>query len=110
MNSKFDKYLKALRQENVSEEEKENLLAELHRSYAWLSQEEQKAAASFLYDVKNGKQLEPNITFMDYITEYLHNKETKEFKKVVAIFGLDENMLKNILDLHPQNLKELQAF
>jgi type I restriction enzyme R subunit len=52
MNSNFAKYLKVL--ENGDEEVKEATLAELHRSFAFLSQDEQKSAEIFLRDIQRG--------------------------------------------------------
>ena len=42
MNSRFTKYLKMLEQENISQEELEESLKELHRSFASLNMEQQK--------------------------------------------------------------------
>lgn len=44
MNSRFDKYLKLIRQEGSSEESIEQAKAELHKTFAALTQEEQKYA------------------------------------------------------------------
>ena len=44
MNSKFDKYLKLLEVDEASAEELKNAEAELHKTFATLSQEEQKFA------------------------------------------------------------------
>ena len=47
MNSRFDKYLKLIRQEGSSEESIEQAKAELHKTFAALTQEEQKYANIF---------------------------------------------------------------
>ena len=54
MNSRFEKWLKALQQPNVSEEELNDTLEQLHNSFAFLSQEDQKMANLFLHDVQTG--------------------------------------------------------
>ena len=75
MNSKFDKYLKSLHQSNISPEALENSLNELHKSFASLSQGEQKYANILIHDIDSGSiELDANKTFMDYIYEYA-NKE-----------------------------------
>lgn len=51
MNSRFDKYLKLIRQEGSSEESIEQAKAELHKTFAALTQEEQKYANIFLHDI-----------------------------------------------------------
>ena len=50
MNSRFTKYIKALQ----DGEESEEVLNELHKSFATLTQEEQKYAKIFLRDVQRG--------------------------------------------------------
>ena len=54
MNSRFDKYIKLLRTEGASSEEIERAMNELHRTFATLSQEEQKYASIFLHDIERG--------------------------------------------------------
>lgn len=54
MNSRFDKYLKLIRQEGSSEESIEQAKAELHKTFAALTQEEQKYANIFLHDIERG--------------------------------------------------------
>lgn len=70
MNSRFEKYLKVIEQPNVDKAEQENTLNELHKSFAMLSQEEQKFANIFLHDVQRGDVvMEKGKSFRDYITE-----------------------------------------
>ena len=54
MNSRFDKYLKLLNQAGASGESIEQAKAELHKSFASLTQEEQKFANIFLHDIERG--------------------------------------------------------
>ena len=54
MNSRFEKWQKQLYDPNVSKEEREATLEELHKSFAMLSQEEQKYANIFLHDIQSG--------------------------------------------------------
>ncbi|MCD7840822.1 MAG: HsdR family type I site-specific deoxyribonuclease, partial [Erysipelotrichaceae bacterium] len=69
MNSRFDKYMKLLHQDDVSEVVIEQALSELHKSFASLSQEEQKYANLFLHDVQRGEvKIEEGKTIRDYIT------------------------------------------
>lgn len=100
MNTKFEKYLRVLSQDNISKEELERTLNELHRSYSSLSQEEQKYAQIFIHDIQSGAvNIEKGKTFREYITEYMHNAENDQIKKVANILGLDENKLRNIVNL-----------
>ncbi|MFA6667719.1 MAG: type I restriction endonuclease subunit R, partial [Bacilli bacterium] len=96
MNSKFDKYLKALNSNNS--EEKKKTLAELHRTFASLTQDEQKYAAIFLRDIERG---DANIvigkTLRDYITEYQVKAKNDQITKCASVFGLDENYLRQFM-------------
>ena len=58
MNSRFEKYLKALNQSEISEEELDKILSELHKSFASLTQEEQKYANIFVHDIQSGRKKE----------------------------------------------------
>ena len=110
MNANFVKWLKAL------EEGDENLAAvseELHRSFATLSQEEQRAAELFLHEVERGDvQVEAGKTLRDYITEAMRKAERSRVDKVVKAFGLDEALLVEMLslDVKESNLKEFGRF
>lgn len=71
MNSRFEKYLKNLHQADVTEEQLQASLDELHKSFATLTQDEQKYAEIFLHDVQRGEVVvEDGKTLRDYITEY----------------------------------------
>ena len=110
MNTKFEKYLRVLNQEDISQEELEKTLNELHRSYSSLSLEEQKYAQIFFLDIQSGEvQIERGKTFREYITEYMHNAENDKIRKVADILGLDENKLRNIVNLKV-NENNINAF
>src|SRR5690606_14895322 len=62
MNSRFVKYIKVL--QSGDEQAKETTLAELHRSFSSLSQEDQKHADIFLHDIQRGDvKIDPECTF-----------------------------------------------
>ncbi|MGQ4006402.1 DEAD/DEAH box helicase family protein, partial [Francisellaceae bacterium CB300] len=111
MNSRFVKYIKTLAYGNPLETEK--TLNDLHKSFASLSQEEQKYANIFLHDVQNGKvKFDKDKSFKDYIAEYQVNSEKAQLDKLVNIFGLDIGMLKALLELKvtEKNLDEYARF
>ena len=102
MNSRFEKYLKAL-QANLSEEEVQLTLNEVHKSFASLTQEEQKYANIFLHDVQRGDAiLESGKRFKDYIVEYQSNAKTKQIEQMTTYFGLDQVKLKALMALRVQ--------
>ena len=100
MNANFTKWLKALEQPGVSQEEMDELYQTLHRSFATLSQEEQRFAELFLHDIEAGNVVvEPNMTLRDYITRYAQNAKNKQVDSLVEALGVDRELLENLLGL-----------
>ncbi len=113
MDSKFKKYLKALRQENISEDELDKILNDLHKSFATLSQEEQKYANLFLHDIQSGSvEIIEGKSFMDYIVEYQKNAENDMIRQVSNGLGLDENKLRLLVNssVDESNINEFGRF
>lgn len=114
MNSKFVKYLKVLDDDNATKEELEQLKAELHKTFATLSSEEQKYANIILVDIESGnlKFNADNKTLRDYITEYMTQAKNDQIHKLADAFGLDETKLRELVELHvnENNLNEFNRF
>jgi len=99
MNTRFEKFLKTLENSKMDKEEQQATLDELHKSFASLTQEEQKYANIFLHEVQNGDaKLEAGKTFRDYITEYQYNAKNDQIKRVSLVLGLDETKLRNMMN------------
>lgn len=100
MNSRFDKYMKLLKQDDATEEAVEQALNELHKSFATLSQEEQKYANIFMHDVQRGDMsVDEGKTIRDYITEYMYKAKNEEIHNFAECFGIDESKLRNMMNL-----------
>lgn len=98
MNSRFTKYLKLLAQDQVDEEELQQTLNELHKSFATLTQEEQKYANIFLHEVESGDAvIDPEKTFRDYINEYMAAAKQDEIHRIASVLGLDEEKLRLLM-------------
>ena len=113
MNSRFDKYIKLLRTEGASSEEIERAMNELHRTFATLSQEEQKYANIFLHDIERGDvEIVSGKTLRDYINEYGFNLKQQQIKDLCWFLGLDETLLLNLMDLNlnENNLNEFGRY
>ena len=113
MNSRFTKYLRILEQDNVDETERRNTLDELHRSFAVLTQEEQKYANIFLHDIEAGSaRMEPGKTFRDYITEYRTEAKNEQIQCISQLLGLDERILRNLMaaNVTRSNINEYGRF
>nr|WP_319472774.1 HsdR family type I site-specific deoxyribonuclease [uncultured Sphaerochaeta sp.] len=111
MDSRFEKYLKALDLGDVLEKQK--TLDDLHKSFAALTQEEQKYAALFLHDIQRGSvALEAGKTFKDYVIEYQARIKNDQIHKLASAFGLDEAMLRGFMKFRatPSNLNEYGRF
>lgn len=110
MNSNFEKWLKCLEQDN------EGLAAareELHRSFASLSQDDQRFAELFLHDVERGDAiLEKGMTLRDYITSYACKAKNAQVQRVVEALGIDGDLLTAMvaLDLTESNINEFGRF
>ena len=100
MNSRFEKYLKALHSDEASEDLKEQALNELHKSFATLNQEEQKYANIFLHDVQRGDVIvEEGKTLRDYITEYQFKAKNDQIHRFADTIGIDEDKLRGMMGL-----------
>ena len=98
MNSRFDKYLKVLRQENVDIEQLQETLDELHKSFATLTQEEQKYANIFIHDVQSGDvEIEDGKSFRDYVTEYQYRAKNEQVRRLVNALGVDMTKLERLM-------------
>ena len=100
MNSRFEKYLKLIHQEGVPGTLLEQAKAELHKTFAALTQEEQKFANIFLHDIERG-DVSPELgkTLRDYITEYQYRAKNDQIHRFAQAFGLDEEKLRNMMSL-----------
>lgn len=97
MNSRFEKYLKVL-QTGGDEEARDATLAELHRSFSSLSQEEQRIAEIFLHDIQRGDvQIDSDRTFRDYLTDYQAKAKDHEIEAIVNVLGVDKAKLSALM-------------
>lgn len=98
MNSRFEKYKKALT--NGSDEDVKSARDELHKTFATLTQEEQKYANIFLHDLQTGDvSVESGKTLRDYINEYMQRAKDDQIHKLSVALGLDEQQLRKMMDL-----------
>ena len=103
MNSRFQKYLKEL-QKGSSSEVVEKALDELHKSFAALSQEDQKYANIFLHDVQSGNVfVEEGKMLQDYTNEYRYKAKNDQIHRLAETFGMDEKSLREMMGLKLTN-------
>ncbi|WP_046178635.1 type I restriction endonuclease subunit R, EcoR124 family [Domibacillus tundrae] len=98
MNLRFEKFLKILTHDDIDVAELRQTLDDLHKSFAILTQEEQKYANIFLHDVESGNaRLESGKTFRDYITEYQFRAKNDQIESISRFLGVDEKKLRNLM-------------
>lgn len=113
MNSRFEKWKKQLVTPGVDPKETEKTLLELHKSFAFLSQENQKYATMFLHDVESGDaHFVEGKQFIDYIIDYANTEKDEQIAKVVEYLGVAEDQLKEIMQANvtEKNLNEFGRF
>jgi len=100
MNSRFEKYLKVLHQDNVDQDQLQVTLDELHKSFATLTQEEQKYANIFIHDLQSGNaEIENGKTFRDYITEYQFRAKNEQIRQIADALGIDILKLEKLMNV-----------
>ena len=114
MNSRFEIYRKLLRRDDATEEELRRAEDELHKTFAVLSQEEQKYANIFLHDIQSGDvPVEPGKTFREYVTEYVYRAKNDQIHRLAAYaLGLNEVMLRQMMskNVSEDNINEFGRF
>ena len=99
MNSRFEKYLKVLRQNDIDQDQLQTTLDELHKSFATLTQEEQKYANIFIHDVQSGNaEIKDGKPFRDYITEYHFRAKNEQVRQLASALGVDIPKLENLMN------------
>lgn len=112
MNSKFHKYYKLVK-EGADDETKSAMLNELHKSFATLTQEEQKYAHMVIHDIQNSTlEYDEKKTIMDYISSYVSKAKCDEITIFVQAIGINEEALRRFLAYHvnASNIDEYGRF
>jgi len=109
INSKWPPFKKALQTgENV-----DKMKEILSKTFARLSQEDQKFANIFLHDIESGRVvIDDNKSFTDYITEYKIKAKNDQVSKFASIIGVNESLLRKMmgLGLNANNITEYNYF
>ena len=113
MNANFTKWLKQLDLEGSEAEATEAALEALHKSFASLSQEEQKYANLFIHDVQSGDvYVDLGKTFRDYVTEYQRHAKDAQIGRASSLLGVDAAILSElmIVGVEEEGLNEFGRF
>ena len=113
INSKFQKFIKQLYAEGPGSEQTKAALKELHKTFATLSQKDQRTAILILHDIQRGDlRPEPGKTLQDYINEYQLKELYKQMKLLHEATGVDYEKLKDIMTsgVTEENLNDYERF
>lgn len=100
MDRRFKKYVKLLK-DNADEETINNMLNELHQSFASLTQEEQKFANILLKDIQNREiVIREDKNVREYIVEYQTRAKSDQISTFASKLGLPEIYLRKIMEKH----------
>lgn len=113
INSKFMRFVKNLYSEGLGSELTKRALQDLHKSFASLSQKDQRTAIVILHDIQRGDlRLSVGKTIYDYIAEYQVDELKKQIMSVAEATGLNASQLINIMSNDPSeaNLNEFNRF
>lgn len=113
IDSKFQKFIKNLYTEGAGSEMTKAALEELCKTFATLSQKDQRTALIILHDIQSGDlHLEQGKTIYDYIAEYQITELKKQIMNLSEATGVNASQLINIMssDVNEQNLNEFNRF
>lgn len=104
---KFQKWIQFVKDDSPEAEE---LLISLHKSFALLTQEEQKWANIIIQGIQGGSlKIESGKTFRDYINSYMFDAKNDNIKKFSQTFGINEKMLREFMSV-PHNKENINEF
>lgn len=113
INSKFVKFIKNLYTSGPGSELTKEASKELHKTFATLSQKDQRTAMVILHDIQSGDlHLSPGKTIYDYITGYQLRELHKQIMNLAEATGVNASQLEHILNrgVNEQNLNEFSQF
>lgn len=113
INSKFVRFVKNLYTEGPGSELTKKALQDLHKSFASLSQTDQRTAIVILHDIQRGDlRLELGKTIYDYIAQYQIDELKKQILTIAEATGLNASQLINLISNDPNesNLNEFNRF
>lgn len=113
IDSKFQRYIKRLYTEGPDSDTAKKALQELHKTFASLSQKDQRTAILILHDIQSGDlRPEAGKTIQDYINEYQLRELHQQILILSEATGVNISMLTNLMLANPteQNLDDFNRF
>jgi len=113
IEAKFQRFVKNLYMEGPGSELTKSALEDLCKTFATLSQEDQRTALVILHDIQSGDlHLEKGKTVYDYIAEYQISELKQQILNLSEATGVNASQLLNIMssEVNEQNLNEFNRF
>lgn len=113
IDSKFQKFIKNLYTEGPGSEMTKAAFEELCKTFATLSQKDQRTALIILHDIQSGDlHLEQGKTINDYIAEYQISELKKQIMNLSEATDINASQLINIMssNVDEKNLNEYNRF
>lgn len=113
IDSKFQKFIKNLYTEGPGSELTKQAMKELCKTFATLSQKDQRTALVVLHDIQSGDlHLDKGKTIHDYIAEYQLTELHKQIMNLSEATGVNASQLIHIMTqgVNEQNLNEYNRF
>lgn len=102
LESRFERWHKALELGDATDEERAALLSDIHSKFAHLTQDEQKYAELILNDIMAGDlRVDSGTSFRDCITSYQSAAKAGRIRRVAEIFGISESKLTELINSAP---------
>lgn len=112
LNRRFHVFVNMVR-DNKNQDDIDAIIMELHKSFASLSQEEQRQAELIIHDIHSGKlEVEEGHDFRSYINEYVEQARNTRTHRFAQNIGINEAMLLEYMSHHRTraNRDEFGAF
>ena len=108
INKKFKMFVKEV---DDNKEGKEKILADIYNSFGSFTKEDQEYARQIIIDIEEKRLAikDDSMSFTDYILEYKIKSKNAIMDKVIDIFGLDKEKLKNLINRKP-NEKSINEY
>ncbi len=112
MDALLSKYQKMI-EDNATEEAKKEVIDALHKSFANLTQEQQKFANVILIDIQHRKLIpDPGESFIDIINRYQAREKNTQISEFSRKIGISEHALRTFME-HPvteDNINEFERY
>lgn len=113
INSRFSRYVKNLYMEGPGSELTKQALRDLHKTFAQLSQKDQRTAIVIIHDIQSGDlHLEADKTIQDYIAQYQLRELNGQMRTLSEATGVNVSQLENIMDsdVNADNINDCNRF